>query len=218
MPRGEPGIPVSSSQKTTSMPAPEAAWGVACAQRAARGQGILVAGLLGRPRPLRVLTATSQRDLSFSRALGELQLRARPACSEHPLRVRRQRRPSGPEPGPESGSARERGGELAVLPVPGRAGVGDTADPRAALLCSGGRAPLPAQSCGGSRGPHSEWVPGWRKTAHGSQPGPCVHAQGTRGECWGVSQVSALGTARAWEGRTCGLTVSPDSDGAFTGD
>ena len=119
MPRGRPGIPVSSSQKTTSMPAPEAAWGVACAQRAARGQGILVAGLLGRPRPLRVLTATSQRDLSFSRALGELQLRARPACSEHPLRVRRQRRPSGPEPGPESGSPRERGGSWPSCRSPG---------------------------------------------------------------------------------------------------
>lgn len=200
------------------MPAPEAAWGVACAQRAARGQGILVAGLLGRPRPLRVLTATSQRDLSFSRALGELQLRARPACSEHPLRVRRQRRPSGPEPGPESGSPRERGGSWPSCRSPGERVWETLRTPGQPSSALGVVHPLPAQSCGGSRGPHSEWVPGWRKTAHGSQPGPCVHAQGTRGECWGVSQVSALGTARAWEGRTCGLTVSPDSDGAFTGD
>lgn len=69
-------------------------------------------GLLGRPRPLRVLTATLQRDLSFPRALGELQLRARPACSEHP---RRERRPSGPE----SGSPRERGGSWPSRRSPG---------------------------------------------------------------------------------------------------
>lgn len=178
MPRGGPGIPVSSSQKTTSMPAPEAAWGVACAQRAARGQGILVAGLLGRPRPLRVLTATSQRDLSFSRALGELQLRARPACSEHPLRVRRQRRPSGPEPGPESGSARERGGELAVLPVPGRAGVGDTADPRAALLCSGGRAPPPGSVLRGEQRPAQRVGPWLEEDSTWEPTGPLCPRSG----------------------------------------
>lgn len=158
-----------------------------------------MAGLLGRPQPLPVLVATLQRDLSFSRALGELRLRAWPACSEHPRRVRR---PSGLESGAESRSPREGRGSW-----PSHWSLGERVwetlrTPRRPFSALGVMHPRPARSCGGSRGPHSEWLPGWRKTAHGSQPGPCVHGR-----------VTALGTARGREGRTRGLTVSPDSDG-----
>lgn len=149
-----------------------------------------------------------QRDLSFSQALGELQLRARPACSDHPRRVRGLRMPSGPESG--AGTR----GELAVSPVPGGAGVGDTADPQAALLGSGGRAPPPGSVLRGEQRPAQRVGPRLEEDSTREPAGPLCPCSGDQRRVLGRhGRVSALGTARGREGRTRGLTVSPDSDG-----